>query len=483
MYRKGSVSWLKHLDFIAWDVLCLHLALVLGYIGWKGLGNPYATELYRHIAVVFTLIDLVVIAAFNSYKDVLRRGYYIEIISTVKHVSVVMACVVLYLFLVERSALYSRGVFVIMAAAYLMLLYLTRILWKLVVRNKREKKNSRSLLIVADNANVEKVIEAIEKRNFGMFRLNGLVITDEDKTGKTIKGIPVVSGLNDAADYVCREWIDEILIQVSQNTEELNRLYNHFNEMGVVVHLALSNRNEIVGSKQFVEKFCDINVLTTSISCVTERQLFVKRCMDIVIGLCGSLATLLLTVILGPIIYIKSPGPIFFAQERVGKNGKKFKIYKFRSMYMDAEERKKELMAQNEIKDGMMFKMEFDPRIIGSKILPDGSMKKGIGNYIRDFSLDEFPQFFNVLKGDMSFVGTRPPTVDEWEKYQYHHRARLAVKPGITGMWQVSGRSNIKDFEEVVKLDVKYITDWSMGLELRIMFKTIAVVFKKEGSM
>ena len=152
-------------------------------------------------------------------------------------------------------------------------------------------------------------------------------------------------------------------------------------------------------------------------------------------------------------------------------------------MYVDAEERKKELMAQNRVKDGMMFKLDFDPRIIGSKMLPDGTVKKGLGNIIRDFSLDEFPQFWNVLKGDMSLVGTRPPTVDEWEKYELHHRARLAIKPGITGMWQVSGRSKITDFEEVVKLDTQYITHWSMGLDMRILFKTVAVVLGRDGSM
>ena len=140
-------------------------------------------------------------------------------------------------------------------------------------------------------------------------------------------------------------------------------------------------------------------------------------------------------------------------------------------------------MKENRVKDGMMFKLEWDPRIIGCKKLPDGTMKKGIGNYIRDFSLDEFPQFFNVLKGDMSLVGTRPPTIDEWEKYDLHHRARLAIKPGVTGMWQISGRSNITDFEEVVNLDREYINRWSLGLDMKILFKTVMVVFKKEGSM
>ena len=110
-------------------------------------------------------------------------------------------------------------------------------------------------------------------------------------------------------------------------------------------------------------------------------------------------------------------------------------------------------------------------------------MKKGIGNFIRVYSLDEFPPFFNVRKGELSLVGTRPPTVDAWEKYQYHHRARMAIKPGITGLWQVSGRSNITDFEEVVELDKTYIRTWNMGLDLRILLKTVLVVLGRKGSM
>lgn len=146
---------------------------------------------------------------------------------------------------------------------------------------------------------------------------------------------------------------------------------------------------------------------------------------------------------------------------------------------MDAEERKKELMKQNRVSDGLMFKMENDPRVIGSEKGPG----KGIGNFIRKTSLDEFPQFFNVLKGDMSLIGTRPPTEDEWEKYSAHHRGRMAIKPGITGLWQVSGRSNITDFDEVVRLDRKYIDEWSLVNDIKILFKTVGVVLKGEGSM
>ena len=150
-------------------------------------------------------------------------------------------------------------------------------------------------------------------------------------------------------------------------------------------------------------------------------------------------------------------------------NGRRFKIYKFRSMYMDAEERKKELMAQNEM-NGLMFKIKDDPRITK------------IGKFIRKTSIDEFPQFLNVLKGEMSLVGTRPPTEDEFLQYEERHKRRLSLKPGITGMWQVSGRSDIQDFEDVVKLDCEYIDNWSLGLDIKILIQTVLVVLGKRGA-
>ena len=228
-----------------------------------------------------------------------------------------------------------------------------------------------------------------------------------------------------------------------------------------------------------MERLGNYTVLTTSLGLYSARQQAMKRLLDILGGLTGCVITLALLLFVGPCIYIKSPGPVFFSQIRVGRNGKKFKIYKFRSMYLDAEERKKELLESNRVSSGMMFKLEWDPRIIGSEKGPG----RGIGNFIRKYSIDEFPQFFNVLKGEMSLVGTRPPTVDEWEKYDLHHRARLAVKPGLTGMWQVSGRSKITDFEQVVSLDKQYITEWNFALDIKILLKTVLVVLGKEGSM
>ena len=176
---------------------------------------------------------------------------------------------------------------------------------------------------------------------------------------------------------------------------------------------------------------------------------------------------------LGMAIAIKldDGGPVLFPQTRIGVHGQPFKMYTFRSMVTNAEVLKKKLAEENGQSDRFIFRMKDEPRIIR------------VGHFIRKTSLDEFPQFFNVLKGDMSLVGTRPPTVDEWEKYELHHRARLAIKPGLTGMWQVSGRSEITDFEEVVKLDTKYISEWSFMLDIKILFKTVLIVLGQKGSM
>jgi lipopolysaccharide/colanic/teichoic acid biosynthesis glycosyltransferase len=162
-------------------------------------------------------------------------------------------------------------------------------------------------------------------------------------------------------------------------------------------------------------------------------------------------------------IKIDSPGPIFFRQQRIGENGRPFFLYKYRSMYINAETRKAELDHQNEM-NGPVFKIENDPRITR------------VGRFLRRFSIDELPQFWNVLRGEMSLVGTRPPTPDEVEKYALHHYRRLSIKPGITGLWQVSGRNRINDFNEIVKLDVQYIDQWSLWLDCKIILKTFKAI-------
>ena len=239
-------------------------------------------------------------------------------------------------------------------------------------------------------------------------------------------------------------------------------------DMGVTVGLIM-DFYYAVDAHSYVSSIGNYPVLTYHNVVLNSVARAMKRAMDII----GSLVGIILfsPIMLATVIAIKvedKKGPVIFKQLRVGQNGRQFHIYKFRSMYTNAEEKKKELMKLNEMNNDFMFKMKNDPRITK------------VGRFIRKTSIDELPQFFNVLIGDMSLVGTRPPTLDEVNKYERKFWRRVSIKPGITGMWQVSGRSKITDFEEVVRLDTIYIDEWGILLDIKIILKTIYRIIVKD---
>jgi len=482
MYRRDTKGWLKHFDFMVLDLLVLQVAFVLSYILRHGLQNPYAEPLYANMGMFLLLCDLVIIFYTEPFRNILKRGYYREMEAMIQQTLFIELFAVLFLFARQVGEAYSRTSMFSMPVLYIAIGYPVRLLWKTFLKKNR-REGGRSLLVVTIHGNAEKILADIRANNYGTYQFAGLVLLDASLTGTELEGVPVVADALTASAYAQKHWVDEVFVSLPEDMEFPQRLIDDFVEMGVTVHVNLSQLTHTPGRVQIVEKVGSYTVLTTSMNYATTKQAIFKRLLDILGGLVGCLICAVLFVFVAPAIYISSPGPIFFTQERIGKNGKHFKMYKFRSMYMDAEERKKELMAQNKMNGSLMFKLDFDPRIIGNKILPDGTRKTGIGQFIRSTSIDEFPQFFNVLKGDMSLVGTRPPLVSEFEAYQQHHRARMSVKPGITGMWQVSGRSEITDFEEVVRLDTQYINEWSIGLDLRILFQTVFTVLKRKGSM
>ena len=482
MYKRESGGWLKHYDFLLLDMICLQIAFLLSFVVLGRGFNPYSHILYRKMALYLELADVVVVFFFDSFSGVLKKGYYRNFVSTVQHAAIVFALSVLYLFLSKEGQLYSRLSLVITFVLYIFITYAVRELRKREMRKQMETGSKQSLFIVTTEDIAGQVVDRMLKNNYARYRMAGIAVVDNSVIGHKIHGVDVVADAATAVRYICRTWVDEVLIVISDNQPYPKKLIDQLIETGVTIHLNLAKVSNISGKKQFVEQisiYCSHNDDELCIGASTADQ----ACNDIAGGLVGCLTTGIIFIFVAPAIYISSPGPIFFAQERVGKNGKKFKMYKFRSMYMDAEARKAELMKENKLGDGKMFKMDFDPRVIGNKILPDGTKKTGIGDFIRRTSLDEFPQFFNVLKGDMSVVGTRPPLVSETELYELHHYARLSIKPGITGLWQVSGRSDITDFEEVVRLDREYIDNWNVGMDIKILLKTVAVVLKKDGSM
>ena len=286
-----------------------------------------------------------------------------------------------------------------MIVLYIAISYPVRELWKRKLKSKMDEGSERALLIVVTSDIAEQVVRNIKANNYARYVIAGVAIIDCDWVGSVVDGVDVVADAESAPMYVCREWVDEVLIVTSETVPYPKELIEQFTETGVTVHLSLAKIFNVPGKKQFVEKIGNYTVLTTSMNYASTKQLMAKRIMDIAAGLAGCILTGIIFIFVAPVIYISSPGPIFFSQERVGKNGKKFKMYKFRSMYMDAEARKAELMKDNKLGDGKMFKLDFDPRVIGNKVLPDGTKKTGVGDFIRRTSLDEFPQFFNVLKG------------------------------------------------------------------------------------
>ena len=483
MRLKRTPGWIKHLDFILLDILCLQVAFLLAHVLRQGWTNPYADDAYVNLNLIYILVDLVVLITNQTMKSVLKRGFYKEIVKTAKHVFLVVLIVSLYMFSVKAGSTYSRIMFYVLAGLYAVLSYVVRLCWKKVLLQRKKIVLGGAMYFVTTSERAARVISRFRENSVGNRLIQGMCIFDCDCVGDTFADVPVTAGRENVLQDLRTRWVDEVFISLPAEEALPMELISSIADMGIVTHLEMEQMELDEWKHQTIQKVAGTTVRTISMTEATLRQSMLKRGLDIIGGLVGCLLTVVLTIVIGPIIYINSPGPIFFTQTRVGKNGRKFKLYKFRSMYPDAEKRKAELMAQNRIQGGLMFKLEYDPRIIGCRKMPDGTVKKGIGNFIRDWSLDEFPQFFNVLKGDLSLCGTRPPTVDEWEKYELHHRARLAIKPGITGLWQVSGRSNITDFEQVVELDKKYIHEWSMGLDFRILLQTVKAVFGREGSM
>ena len=482
MYRRDSKNWIKHSDFIILDLLVLQLSFILSYVIRHGWQDPYDVPLYASMSSYLWLCDLVIIFFTEPFRNILKRGYYREMEAILQQAILIELMAVLFLFAQKASGQYSRISMMLMGVLYVLLGYSLRWGWKYILR-KSQKVGNRSLLVVCTEENAVMTIKNIRDNNYGLYRITGLVLLNSGFTGMNISDVPVVAEAEDAADYIRKNWVDEVFVNLPENTPLPYSMMDDLVEMGVTVHLNLFRVTHMPGRVQIVEKVGNYTVLTSTMNYATTKQALLKRAMDIAGSLVGCLVCCVLFVFVAPAIYISSPGPIFFRQERIGQNGKRFYMYKFRSMYPDAEARLQELKDKNRMNSDLMFKMDFDLRIIGNRILPDGTKKTGLGQFLRNTSIDEFPQFFNVLKGDMSLVGTRPPLVSEFEAYRQHHRARMSVKPGITGMWQVSGRSEITDFEEVVRLDTQYINEWSIGLDIKILLKTVVAVLQRKGSM
>lgn len=441
---------------------------IAGYLWlalWKNVSIPVYFSQMGDSLVSVVVSYMLAFLFYSKNNDFLQRGKFEEL-KAVVHLNVIMACIIaIYELLKRTNQQFPRGVYVLVVVFNVILAFIIRrIVRKSILSHAKLGKFINRVVAITTSDRVDGLKE-IEKWNTTK-QISGIIIVDRDMRGTEINGIPVVADVHDMIQYIKGGIVDEVYIDLNTaRMEKITSLVMELEEMGVVVHLHLNTLENYKDFDMSLGKLGNIPVATFANRFYDYKELAFKRAIDIVGSLVGLCIMAVAMIFVVPAIKLESKGPVFFKQKRVGKNGRYFYVYKFRSMYMDAEERKKELMAQNEMQ-GLMFKMKDDPRITK------------VGKFIRKTSIDELPQFINVLKGDMSLVGTRPPTVNEFRQYQGHHKRRLSMKPGITGMWQAYGRSTVTDFEEIVKMDLDYIDHWSLGLDMKILCRTVVAVFQ-----
>ena len=461
--NKSFDHYLKKFGILALDIGCILIALSLAYFVY-----PLNTMPMSNYLIILLLLALGYNFVNSQNRNLFARGYLIELKEVIVYNIYLLCGLVLIAFFWKKLETTSRLLTSYYFCFNIVIMYLSRVLVKVLLRRmyNDDPKKTKGILMV-----VEKGQEALLDtfRSGLTYNVIGTLIVDQDQVTGTVDGNKISCTLDKLVNTVVTYQIDDVVFKLpGQGQKALFELITDFEDMGANCHYALDVPTGARGNAT-MEMFGEMFMATYTLRTQSTWQLVLKRVMDICGAVVGLILCGIISIFLIPAIKLDSPGPAIFSQIRIGKNGRRFKFYKFRSMYIDAEERKKELMKNNEM-DGLMFKMEDDPRITK------------VGKFIRKTSLDEFPQFWNVLVGDMSLVGTRPPTEDEFNKYNGHYKRRLMMTPGITGLWQVSGRSSITDFDEVVKLDLEYIDNWSLLGDIKILFKTVISVIKRDGA-
>ncbi len=447
---------------------------VAGMIRYQSIYSLAFGENLRSLCSVVVVLHVAAFYFMKIYEGFFKRGRYSELLLSIKYNLILVAGASLLGFGMKSEVFTSRlvmGYFFVLNVIMVWLVHL-------FIRNKDRifrfsHKKEINLLLVTTREHLPRILERFGRSKETCWKITGVVLLDEEASEDLLEGIPIISDRGEEyLEFATQNVVDEVFIQVDdmQSREHfLKNMILEFEKMGVVVNLNLDLFDLGLTGEKRIYNLEQYHVVAFSSRLFDYRMVMIKRLVDIIGSLIGILLTIIIGIFLAPILLLESKGPLIFCQKRVVVNGRIFNFYKFRSMYADAEERKKELMAQNEMQ-GLMFKMENDPRITKT------------GAFIRKTSIDELPQFWNVLKGDMSLVGTRPPTLDEYQQYSYYQKRRISFRPGITGLWQISGRNDIKNFDDVVRLDLEYIDNWSLLLDFKIIMRTVWVVFRGSGA-
>lgn len=467
MYRSNRKAF-TNITQILIDFFSIIIAFMITFSVISFFIKDHVLIAERHLWVLIIYIpvffmsmytlEMYHLSTFNYQDRIVRNVLFSCLLST-------FFCLILAPFIQESpDKYYFLGYYVLFSAVILIF----ERCFSLIILKKMRNKGICRTIIVGNYDMIENYLYYIKKTSFRYDIIGHILITNSNDHTKQ----PGYLGtLDNIEEILNNNVVDEVIFALPR--DYMGEVEKHLllcEERGLTVKLVL-DLFDLQLAKTCLLSVGTLPVLTYHTVSLNNTQLLLKRILDIIGSFFGLIILGISSIFIIPAIKLDSKGPILFKQTRVGQNGRHFSLYKFRSMCDDAEKKKKDLLKNNKIKDGYMFKMDNDPRITR------------VGAFLRKTSLDELPQFINVLKGEMSLVGTRPPTVDEVQKYKNLHHRRISIKPGITGMWQISGRSDVTDFDEVVRLDTTYIDNWTVWKDIEIIFKTVfMLLFKNKGA-
>ncbi len=449
--------------------LSFHLALLLQQnLANSAVFNPLNVQ--RPYGLLFFILPTWAFFLFFKKECYEYRGKPFRAIFGGTTVVVLKCFAFLFAFLFFTKSLdQSRALILIFLVLNLVLLLSFRKLISQLLNYFRKKGyNFKNILIIGTGSPAKDFIGEIKNNPQWGFRISGILDWEDSLKGTKISGLPVIGNLRDLSFILKNDQVDYVVFAVCKRY--LNLIEDSLllcEKMGVPT-CVLADFFPLRFARKRMGEFQAKPAIVFSTTPDSDTCLLLKDITDRLFTLVGIILILPLMLSLALLIKLTSKGPVFFKQERCGLNGRKFTMFKFRTMVEDADQMKDLLAEKNEM-DGPVFKITNDPRLTK------------VGKFLRKFSLDELPQLFNVLRGDMSLVGPRPPLPKEVSQYDPWQRRKLSMKPGLTCLWQINGRNNI-NFERWMKMDLEYIDNWSLWLDTKILLKTVPAVILGTGA-
>jgi len=406
---------------------------------YKAYSHQRFTSLGREYSIILNVVSLSVIINIVAI-------YFLKLDDIPRTIFIVFVLISVILFIVEKT-------FLFFVAAYI----------------RKLAKNRKRVIIVGTGKRSENFINTVNNHFSWGLDIIGIITGQPELIGQEMNGKKILDDYSNFELVLKKYNPEEVIITLSTNKfDEIRKILEECEIQGVQVRINSDFLGKISKNMK-IDNVFGINLVSFTLIQQKDIELFIKRILDIIISFIALIVLAPLAFVIGLFIVIQDGFPIHFKWRVVGLNRKPILSWKFRTMVKNADSMKKELMKKNEM-NGPAFKMTNDPRI-----LP-------VGKFLRKYSLDELPQLYSVLKGDLSLVGPRPPLQYEFNEFDNWHRRKLSVKPGITCLWQISGRNDINSFDEWAKLDLEYIDNWSLWLDIKILFKTIPVVLLGKGA-